>query len=162
AGAGDGEGAPDLLAGVEVGGVDPAADAEVAAGRADDGEIADHQRRDSQRFGDGGIGDLAFPVHLAGGLVQREQAAVEGNRDHLVLPQRNAAVVDAAAGDVPGPRAVDAGVELPLDLALLAAGDVDGIDRAPAVGDVHHAVLDDRRALEVAKLVAAAALESAE
>src|SRR5262249_49852524 len=40
----DGEGAPSLLAGVEIGGVDPAADAELAAGAADDGEIAHHQR----------------------------------------------------------------------------------------------------------------------
>jgi len=60
AGARNGVGAPDLLAGVEVGGVDPAPDAELAAGRADDGKIAHDQRRDGQRLGDRGIGDLAL------------------------------------------------------------------------------------------------------
>src|SRR5208282_4556458 len=54
-----------------------------------------------------------------------EHAPVEGDRDHLVLPQRDAAVVDAAAGDVTGPRAVGAGIHLPLDGALPAGGQVD-------------------------------------
>src|SRR5262249_35549128 len=162
AGARDGVGAPNLLAGIEVGGVDPAADAELAAGAADDGDVADDQRRDGERLGDGGIGDLALPHHLAGRLVEREQAAGERDRDHLGLPQGHAAIVDAAAGHVAGPGAVGAGIELPLDHAFLAAGSVDRIDRAPAVGDVDDAVLDQRRALEIAELVTAAALEAAE
>src|SRR5262249_31609750 len=160
AGARDGVGAPNLLAGIEVGGVDPAADAELAAGAADDGDVADDQRRDGERLGDGGIGDLALPHHLAGRLVEREQAAVERDRDHLVLPQGHAAIVDAAAGHVAGPGAVGAGIELPLDHAFLAAGSVDRIDRAPAVGDVDDAVLDQRRALEIAGLGAGAAPEA--
>ena len=162
AGAGNGEGAPRLLAGVEVGGVDPAADAELAAGAADDREIANDQRGEREGLGDRRIRDLALPHHLAGRLVEREQAAVERDRDDLVLPQRHAAVVDAAAGHVAGPGAVGAGVELPLDQPFLAAGDVDGVDRAPAVGHVHHAVFDDRGGLQVAVLVAAAALIAAE
>ena len=109
-----------------------------------------------------GIGDLALPHHLAGGLIEREQPAVEGDRDYLVLPQRHAAVVDAAAGHVAGPGAVGAGIEFPLDHAFLAAGNIDGVDRTPAIGDVHHAVLDDGRGFEVTELVAAAALEFAE
>src|SRR5262249_37164949 len=94
AGAGNRIGAPGLLAGVEIGAVDPAADAELAAGRADDRNVADDQRSQRQRLGDGGISDLALPDHLAGGLVQREQPAIERDRDDLVLPQRHAAVVD--------------------------------------------------------------------
>src|SRR6202011_3137774 len=89
-------------------------------------------------------------------------AAVERNRDDLVLPQRDATIVDAAAGDIAGPHAAAAGVELPLDLALAAALDVDCVNRAPAVGDVHHAVIDQRRRFEVAVGVAAARLQSAE
>ena len=55
------------------------------------------------------------------------------------------------------------GIELPAEHALLAAGHVDGIDRAPAVGDIHDAVLDDRSRFQVAELVAGAgALEAAE
>src|SRR5262249_18389036 len=62
----DGVGPPCGLAGVEVGRFDIAADAELAAGGADDGEVADDQRRDRQRFADRGVGDLALPNHLAG------------------------------------------------------------------------------------------------
>ena len=162
AGARDGVGAPGLLAGVEIGAVDPAADAEFAAGRADDGDVADDQRRQRDGFGNRRVGHLALPDHLAGGLVERKHPAVERDRDHLVLPQRDAAVVDAAAGDVAGPGAIDAGIELPADHAALAAGDVDGVDRAPSVGHIHHAVFDDRRAFEIAELVPPAALKSAE
>src|SRR5262249_6240857 len=96
AGAGNGVGAPSRFAGVEVGRLDVAADAEFAAGGADDGEIADDQRSDGQRLAERGLGDLALPDHFAGLLVDREHAAVQCDRDHLVLPQRDAAVVDAA------------------------------------------------------------------
>src|SRR6266851_775445 len=98
----DREGAPRLLAGIEVGGVDPAADTEFAAGRADDGEIADDQRGERHGLSQCGLGCLTFPHDLAGGPVKREDAAVEGDRDHLVLPQGNAAIVDAAASNVAG------------------------------------------------------------
>ncbi len=162
AGAGDRVGAPGRLAGVEVGRLDIAADAELAAGSADDGEVAHDQRRHGQGFAQSRIGDLAFPHHFAGRLVDGEHAAVESDRDDLVLPQRDAAVVDAAAGDVAGPGAVGAGVHLPLDRALLAGAEVDRIDRAPAIRHIHHAVLDDGRRFQIAECVTAAALEPAQ
>ena len=56
---------------------------------------------------------------FAGCLVHREHAAVERDRDHLVLPQGDAAIVDAAAGDVACPGAVDARIELPLMMPFL-------------------------------------------
>ena len=99
-----------------------------------------------------GIGDLALPHLLAGRFVEGEHAAVERDRNDLVLPERDAAVVDAAAGDVAGPGAVDLRIEPPSERAPLAAGHVDGVDAAPAVGDVHDAVFDDRRRFEVACL----------
>src|SRR5262249_9088524 len=125
-------GAPRLLAGVEIGGIDPAADAEFAAGRSDDGGVADDQRRQRHRLAQRRLRTLALPPLLAGVAVDGEDASVEGDRDDLVLPQRDTAVVDAAAGDVACPHAVDAGIELPFDRTLAAAADVDGVDRAPA------------------------------
>src|SRR5262249_4243125 len=68
--------APRLLAGVEVGGVDPAADAEFAPGRSDDGEIADDQRRHRHRFAHSRLSCLAFPYLFAGGAVEGEDAPV--------------------------------------------------------------------------------------
>src|SRR5262249_24135436 len=50
AGAGDGVGTPGLLAGVEIGRVHPAADAEFAAGRADDREVANDERGERHRL----------------------------------------------------------------------------------------------------------------
>src|SRR6266446_4915763 len=124
AGSRDRVGSPRRLAGVEVGCLDEAADAEFAAGGADDGKVADDQRRNGGRLSDRRIRDLAFPHHFARCLVDREHAPVECDGNHLVLPQRDAAVVDAAAGDVAGPGAVGAGIHLPLDDALLAGGEV--------------------------------------
>src|SRR3984885_7191398 len=158
----DGVGPPRLLAGIEIGGVDESADAEFTAGGTDNRQVAHHQRRHGDGLAERRIGDLALPDLLAGRLVDGEHPAVQRDRDHLVLPQRDAAIVYAAAGNVAGPGAVDARVELPFDRALGAARNVDGVDAAPAVGDIHHAVLDDRRALEVAEGVAAAALQTAE
>ena len=121
AGAGDRVGPPRLLAGVEVGGIDPAADAVLAAGAADDREIADDQRRQRERLSDRGIRDLALPQHLAGRLVQGEETTVERDRDHLVVPQCDAAVIDSATGHVTRPGAIRARIELPFDHALFAA-----------------------------------------
>src|SRR6185295_5941167 len=146
-----------------IGPVDPAANAIFTAGAADDRNVAHDQRRSSQRFGNCRIGDLALPDDLAGRLVDGDQPAVERDRDHLVLPERHAAVVDAAAGDITGPGLVGLGVHAPLEGALLSARHIDGVDRAPAVGHVHDAVLDDRRAFQVAVLVAgASAFDAAE
>src|SRR5207249_4388969 len=163
AGARDGVGAPELLSSVEIGAVDEAADAVFAAGAADDRHVAHDQRRRGYRLGDRRIGDLALPDDLAGRLVGGNEPAVECDRDHLVLPQRHAAVVDTAAGDVTGPGLVGLGIHAPLDGTLLAARDVDGIDRAPAVGHIHDAVLNDRGGLQIAVLVAGAgALDAAQ
>src|SRR6266852_163833 len=120
AGARDRVGAPGRLAGVEIGRLDEAADAEFAAGGAHDGEVADDERRNGERLADRRIRDLALPDDFTRRLVDREHAPVERDGNHLVLPQRDAAVVDAAAGDVTGPGAVGAGVHLPFDNALLA------------------------------------------
>src|SRR5262249_6329777 len=136
------EGAPSLLAGAEVGCINPATDAELAAGRSDDGEITHDQRRQRYRLAKRRLRGFAFPNQFAGGAIERKDASVERNRDHLVFPQRDSTIVDAAAGDVTGPYAVNPRVELPFDVTLLAARHIDCIDRAPAVWNVHHGVID--------------------
>src|SRR5262249_37314950 len=123
AGARDRVGAPSGLAGIEVGCLDVTADAEFAAGGAHDREIAHDQGRDGERFADRRLGDLALPHHFAGLLVDREHAAIKRNGDHLVLPQRDASVVDPTAGHIARPGAVGAGIHLPLDDAFLAGCD---------------------------------------
>src|SRR5262245_53427435 len=86
AGAGDSVGPPRLLAGVEVDALDESADAELATGDADNADVTDDQRRHRDRLGNGGIADPGLPHHLASRLVEREQAPIERDRDHLVLP----------------------------------------------------------------------------
>src|SRR5262249_49774803 len=107
-------------------------------------------------------GDLALPYRFTGCLVDGEHPAVERNGDHFVFPKRNAAVVHATAGNIAGPGAVSAGVHLPLDGALLAGGEVDGIDRAPAVPHIHDAVCDEGGRFQVTRGIAPAALETAQ
>src|SRR5262249_34637057 len=102
AGSRDRVGAPCRLAGVEVGRLDEAANAEFAPGGAHDGQVADDQRRDGERLADRRVRDLALPHRFAGRLVDRKHTPVERDRDHLVLPQRDAAIVNAATGDVAG------------------------------------------------------------
>ncbi len=164
AGARDGVGAPELLAGVEVGRRRYSRGCRtrrrqrptIARSRTTSGAMVSV----SPSAGSAILRSHTFsPV----ALLMREHAAVERNRDDLVLPQRDAAIVDAAAGDVAGPGLVGAGIELPPEGALLAARHVDRIDRAPAVRHVHDAVLDERGGFEIAELVAgAAALEAAQ
>src|SRR5499427_6805137 len=158
----DGVGTPCLLAGVEIGRVDPAADAEFAAGRADDRAVANDERGERHSLAQGWLRHLALPKLFAGRPVERKDTAVQGNRDDFVLPQRDAAIIDAAARHIAGPGAVDPGIEFPLDLALLPARYIDCVDGAPAVRDVHHAVIDKGRSFKIALGIAAAGLQSAE
>jgi hypothetical protein len=162
AGARDGVGAPCHLAGVEVGRLDIAADPEFAARRAHDRKVPDDQRCQGERLAQRWLGDLALPHDFTGCLVDGEHASVERDGDHLVLPQCDAAVVDAAASDIARPGAVGAGIHLPFDDALFSGGKVDRIDRAPAVRHVHDSVLDDRGRLQIAEGIATAALETAQ
>jgi hypothetical protein len=74
---------------------------------------------------------------------------------------RNAAVVDAAAGNATRPGAIGAGIHFPFDDAFLTAADVDGTDRTPAVRRIQDAVLDRRGRFKVAVSVTPAALKAA-
>src|SRR5262249_56845630 len=103
AGARDSEGAPCLLAGIEVGRVDPAADTEFATGRADDGEVADDERGERHRLAERRLRGLALPHNLAGRTIESEDAAIERDCNDLVFPQHDAALWYAAARDSAGP-----------------------------------------------------------
>src|SRR6516162_8266336 len=162
AGARDRVGAPCRLARIEVGRLDIAADAELAAGSAHDGEVAHDQRRNGERLPDGGISDLSLPRDFTSLLVDGEHAAIQRDGYYFVLPQRDAPIIDAAAGDVARPGAVGAGVHLPIDDALPSGREIDRIDRTPAVRHIHHAVLDQRGGFQIAEGVAPAALEAAQ
>src|SRR6185312_12137155 len=147
--AGDRVGAPDFLLGLEIGRRDPATDAVFRAGYARDGHVLDDQRCAGDDLALVRIGHLSLPGDLAGILVGRDQAAIERVRDDEIAPQRHTAIVDAAASHGARPVVVGLWIHLPEQHALTAMR-VDLVDRAPPVGDVHHAVLDDRRAFGTA------------
>ncbi len=140
AGCGDREALPFQVAGLRVERGHPAAHAVVAAGAADDHGILQRERR---------RGDLhallveqvLVPDDLSSLLVGRDHAPVEtGDRDHQVVPKRDAAV---AVG------LLLAGIHLPEHAALRARAHVDLVDHAPDIGDVHEAVVDQGRRLDV-------------
>ena len=81
--------------------------------------------------------------------LERDQRAVEPSHEDAPVGEGHAAVVDAAAGDVAGPGAVDLGIELPAERALLAAGHVEGhhVDEAVAADAAAH--LDRRKLRQV-------------
>src|SRR6185312_16818290 len=108
-----------------------------------------------------GIGDLALPGDLAGVLVGRDQSAVERVRNTEVAPKGHTAVVDTAASHRTRPVMVSLGIHLPEQRAFAAVG-VDLVDRAPSIGDIHHAVLDDRGTFETAMRPDPAAFDAAE
>ena len=66
-------------------------------------------------------------LKVAGGRIERDQAAVIGGDEHLALVDGDAAIDDVAAPLV-ALRAVDARIERP---QLLAGTRVDGVDHAP-------------------------------
>ena len=141
-------GLPQRIAGLGVERGDPVAQAAVAAGGADHDRILERERGGGQlqvRL----VAQVLVPHHLAGLLVGRDHAPViGGDRDHQVAPQRDAAIAV---------EPLLARIHLPHDAAGGAGANVDLVDHAPAVGDVHEAVLDQRGRLQA--LVAGAAAE---
>ncbi len=131
---------PLLLAGLGIERREPAAHAVVAAGAANDHRILERQRRRGD-FHVGLIVEVLVPHDLAGFLVGGDHPAVEaGNRNDEIAPQRDAAVAIGL---------LHAGIHLPYDLTCRSRADVDLIDDAPDVGDVHEAVFDHRRCFVV-------------
>ena len=141
--AGDHPELPLLLAGLRIEAGHEAAGAELGAAVADDHHALDHARRAGDRQ-PGGLGEgLGRPDFLAGLGVQRDQPPVQRADEHLVAPDRHAAV---------GRRA--AGVDLPVaglgHIAphFLAAARVEGPHLGEVGRHIDHAVMHDRRGLQ--------------
>ena len=135
----DGVLAPELLAGRGVVAIDEAAHAELGAGIADHQHAVRNQRRERQRNAILPVSDLRLPQFLAVLGVVRDHVSVECGAEDLAVVDRGALVRHAAADHARGLRR-------PIQRLLpdlLAGGDVDR-DRGPGIGDVHHAVVDDR------------------
>ncbi len=141
AGAGDGVGLPHRLAALGVERLDEAADAELAARDADHDLAVHDQRRERHVVAFLPVGDRrALPGDLAGRGVERHHDRVLGGEVDLVAVQR-----DAALGVVQRAEAFG-------QLALVAPDQVAGLgverqDLVVGRGDVHDAVVDDRRRL---------------
>ena len=146
--AGHAEPAPFLLAGLGVIGRDVAAHAIFGAAVADDDLALEHAR--SARDGERALLPLEgilVPDLLAGGGIQRDQAAIPCTHIDLALPQCHAAVDDVAA-----PLEAGAAVDLRVIGPDPVAGTgVDGVHNAPRGTDVHDAVHDHRRGLHAAR-----------
>src|SRR5689334_17580458 len=85
--AGNGEGAPQLLAVVGVEGNDISAHAELAARAADDDLAVDHERHQGEILPLLVILHLGIPEYLSGLGVECDDMIVRGREEHLVLPK---------------------------------------------------------------------------
>ena len=131
--------APLLVTGLGVESGDPAARAAVArAVLHDDDAVGDERRRvefllaAELVFG----GDALVPHDLAVVAIDRDDAAIGQVGEDPVFPERDAARARLVAGVPHG------GVSRPDNFPLVARRGVDLVDRAPAVGRVEHAVVD--------------------
>ena len=134
---------PDFFTGIRIAGEQLADHAELVTGAAvDDQHLAglavfDDGRRAGHGVAGGVIAEFLVPDHLAGVLVQRHDAGVEGAEVDLVAIDGGAAVDHVAArADVVG-KAVAVGPQ-----ALAGLG-VEGEDARVGAGHVDHTVVDD-------------------
>ena len=139
---GNGVEAPDELAILGVIGLDEAADAILAAVGADQDFAVDGGRRHRLAIALLGIADLFLPDDGAGLGVERDELRVERADIHLVVIDRDAAVVRTAAE---GRHRTELRLVVP---NLLAGLGVERVHVAIRRGDVHDAVNNDRRSLE--------------
>src|SRR6185312_17293141 len=133
--------APKLVAGLDVERRQPAAGLRVARAVGDQNLAFGGDRGGEEFFLTAEfvrLGDLLVPDDLAGVAVDGDHPAVGQVGDHQVVPQRDA----ARARDIA--LVANAGIADPDELALVRIAGVDLVDRAPAVGGVHEAVVDQR------------------
>ena len=140
---------PHLLAGVGIERRDEAANAELAAGRADHHLAVGDQRRERHVVAGLVVGDLRRPDFLAGLRVERDEHGFAGGEEHLVAVERDAAARVVQRTTASGHAAAG---------SARARAPVLRVDRDHLVArrrDEHHAVVHDRR-----RLVAAASRRS--
>ena len=93
------------LAGLEVEALQPAIDAELTAGGADDDAILHDERRHRRGLALGEARDLGLPELLARCGIHCHGVPVEQVVDDLAVDVEGAAIDDVAAGDADGVRA---------------------------------------------------------
>ena len=134
---------PDALAGLDVVGVEEAANAVLAAARSDDREVLDDERRRRRGEALGVRHDLGVPEDLSAAPVERDQVRVERRHQDLVAGDRDAPIHRAAAG-----------AQIRRLLVVVAPEDLAGarVEREQPVvarGHVHHARVHHGRDLEL-------------
>ena len=137
---GHGVPSPDLFPGFRVEGRNPAPRLRIACAVGDDDLALGGDGRGKELLPAAelvGDGDHLVPDDFAGVAIDRDHAAIRKIRDDQVLPQRDASrarhvtlVLHARIGD-------------PHKLAAGRRAEVDLVERAPPVGRVHHAVVDE-------------------
>src|SRR6516225_6607596 len=129
--------APQFIAGAGIERREPTANGLVG----DDDFALDRQRRGVEMLPAAelvGGGDALVPHDLAAVAVDADDPAVRQVGNDEVLPQRDAAGARRIA------LMLDAGVGDPHEFAVIGIAGVDLVHRAPAVGGVHEAVVDQR------------------
>ena len=143
-GTGDGVEAPGALAGLRIVRIDEAADAGLAAAGSDQHFAANGERRERQAVAELVVLDLGGPTFDAALQVERDEVAVQGRDEELVVEDGGPAV-DMTEAD----RLVVLG-QRPAPLPELAAGADIERRRRVGRGHIHHAVDDDGRDLRAA------------
>ena len=138
-----GEGAPDLLAALEVVGGDVTLHAKLAAGNADQNLVLDDERRGGARGALARIAVLDAPRHLPGLGIERDQRGVGLMQEDLAVAIGHAAIDRVAAHHRNDVRIL-LRLVLPDDLVLLRKVKSVDLVRERRM-DVHH-VADDRAA----------------
>jgi hypothetical protein len=142
-----GEGAPYLLAALEVVGRDVALHAKLTAGNADQDLVLDDERRGGARTAFARIAILDAPRHLPGLGIERDQGGVGLMQEDLAVAIGDAAIDGVAAHHRNDVRIL-LGLVLPDDLVLLRKVKSVDLVRERRM-DVHH-VADDERPTFVA------------
>ena len=134
---------PAQLARGDVVGVEEAAHAELPAGHADDGHVLDDHGHGGGAEAFRVVGDRLLPGDRAGQAVEGDQLGVEGGHQHEVARDGGTAVHLAAA------QAQTVGLLVVVAPVDFTAGRVESEDPVVRRGDVHDAVVDRRRDLEL-------------
>ena len=141
--------APGQLAGLQIVGADPTANAELAAGDADEHLVLEDERRVGAGLALGRIAVLHRPDDLAGLRVERDQRRVGLMQEDLAVGVGEAAVDRVAAHHRNDVRIL-LGLVFPEDLAVVVE-----VEREDGVGErrmnIHHVADDQRRAFVTAQ-----------
>ena len=145
AGAGNGVELPDLLACFGIISSQETANSQLPAGGPDNDFVFDDQRRQGHRIALGVVEDRDVPFLRAGRSVERDQAHVESGEEERVIENRHSAVDAPTAGnDLIGQVML-------VDPKHAAGPGVQSEDVVGRLGDVHHAVDDQRGGFELFK-----------